>query len=90
MVPAVSFLSDQVTLDFADSQVKPNGETTLDVTADPDSLCGVGVVDKSVYVLGGDNVLTKDAVCILLISRRNYRKTWTSYSSYTCSTSKAM
>eukprot|EP00057_Strongylocentrotus_purpuratus_P014688 XP_011669162.1 PREDICTED: alpha-2-macroglobulin isoform X2 [Strongylocentrotus purpuratus] len=54
--------ANEVTLGFADSQVKPNGETTLDVTADPDSLCGVGVVDKSVYVLGGDNVLTKDAL----------------------------
>ncbi|XP_063955398.1 uncharacterized protein LOC129261791 [Lytechinus pictus] len=54
--------ANEVTLDFGESEVKPNDETTLDVTADPDSLCGVGVVDKSVYVLGGDNSMTKDSL----------------------------
>ncbi|KAJ8029030.1 Murinoglobulin-1 [Holothuria leucospilota] len=49
---------NEVSLDFSDEEVLPGSETKLKVSAEPGSLCGVGIVDKSVYVLGGDNKLT--------------------------------
>lgn len=52
----------QVHLEFSEPEVEPGSETTLKVSAENGSLCGIGIVDKSVYVLGGENKLTPKKV----------------------------
>ncbi|PIK61577.1 putative pregnancy zone protein, partial [Apostichopus japonicus] len=49
---------NEVHLEFSEPEVEPGSETTLKVSAENGSLCGIGIVDKSVYVLGGENKLT--------------------------------
>ena len=48
----------QVSVSFDDTEKRPGQPTTLRVESDPQSLCAVGVVDKSVHILGGSNQLT--------------------------------
>ncbi|KAL5004832.1 hypothetical protein ScPMuIL_018288 [Solemya velum] len=49
---------NQVTMDFDEDSVYPGSPATLRITADPGSLCSVGVVDKSITLLGGNNFFT--------------------------------
>lgn len=49
-------------MSFADGPVFPGDPATLRVSASPGSLCGIGVVDKSVLLLGGQNQLTLEQV----------------------------
>ncbi|XP_071499842.1 pregnancy zone protein-like [Diadema antillarum] len=53
-------LANEVALDFADDEVKPGESTTMKVTSQANSLCGLGIVDKSVHILGGDNSITSN------------------------------
>ena len=50
MVRFVSFCMCQVSLEFSPSSAVPGEETNLQVTAQPDSLCGVSAVDQSVLI----------------------------------------
>lgn len=52
----------QVSLEFSPSSAVPGEETTLQVTAQPDSLCGVSVVDQSVLIKEPGKTLDKDKV----------------------------
>uniref|UniRef100_A0A671UZM6 Alpha-2-macroglobulin domain-containing protein n=1 Tax=Sparus aurata TaxID=8175 RepID=A0A671UZM6_SPAAU len=55
-------LSNKVSLEFSPSSAVPGEETTLQVTAQPDSLCGVSVVDQSVLIKEPGKTLDKDKV----------------------------
>lgn len=46
-------LANKVEISFKENQEKPGEDTELLISAAPDSICGVGIVDKSVYLLGG-------------------------------------
>uniref|UniRef100_A0A8C4DSP4 Alpha-2-macroglobulin n=1 Tax=Dicentrarchus labrax TaxID=13489 RepID=A0A8C4DSP4_DICLA len=48
--------SHKVSLEFSPSSAVPGEETTLQVTAQPDSLCGVSAVDQSVLIKDYDSV----------------------------------
>ena len=48
--------------EFEEESVLPGGETTLHLEATPGSVCSVGVVDKSVNIIGGDHQLTSEKV----------------------------
>ncbi|XP_071112931.1 alpha-2-macroglobulin-like [Haliotis cracherodii] len=50
--------SNPVKMAFTPSKEYPGYPTQLSLTAAPGSLCMVGVVDQSVYVLGGKNQIT--------------------------------
>ena len=52
----------QVEIKFKDQEARPGRETQMKVSAAPNSLCALGIVDKSVHILGGDNTITKDKV----------------------------
>ena len=54
----------QVSLNFDPAKVFPGAETVLHLQAAPESLCSVGVVDKSVHVLGGNNQVSPAKVGI--------------------------
>ncbi|GFO36086.1 alpha-2-macroglobulin-like protein [Plakobranchus ocellatus] len=49
---------NQVKLEFNESQALPGQRVNLNLDAAPGSVCGVGVVDKSVNILGGDHQIT--------------------------------
>ena len=53
-------------MEFSDSMVQPGSETELKLEASTGSVCGVGVIDKSVNILGGDHQITPDKVSILI------------------------
>uniref|UniRef100_A0A671UXF0 Alpha-2-macroglobulin bait region domain-containing protein n=1 Tax=Sparus aurata TaxID=8175 RepID=A0A671UXF0_SPAAU len=59
-------LSNKVSLEFSPSSAVPGEETTLQVTAQPDSLCGVSVVDQSVLIKEPGKTLDKDKIFDLL------------------------
>jgi hypothetical protein len=59
-------VDNDVSVSFAHAERLPGARTQLLVKADPGSLCAVGVVDKSVHVLGGSNQLTLGKVFSLL------------------------
>ena len=43
-------------------EVRPGHPASIAVRAEPGSLCALGVVDKSVHIMGGNNQLTKNKV----------------------------
>ena len=48
---------------FVDKSQHPGGETKLEVNAEPQSLCVIAVVDKSVQLMaGGGSGITSDTV----------------------------
>ncbi|GFS07416.1 alpha-2-macroglobulin-like protein [Elysia marginata] len=49
---------NQVTLEFNETTALPGQKVDLKLGAAPGSVCGVGVVDKSVNILGGDHQIT--------------------------------
>ncbi|XP_067137235.1 alpha-2-macroglobulin-like protein 1 isoform X2 [Centruroides vittatus] len=53
---------NQVEMKFADRKQFPGAKTSIHVSAAPQSVCSVGVVDKSVYLLEGGDVLTKSKI----------------------------
>jgi len=63
---------------FADSKVQPGHETSLNLKADPDSLCSVVVVDKSIKLMGA-KYMTPSSVKELLKSRYELSSTDYSY-----------
>ncbi|ESO98655.1 hypothetical protein LOTGIDRAFT_238975 [Lottia gigantea] len=51
---------NKVSMEFNNDQVLPGAETIIKVEASPGSLCSIGVVDKSINILGGDHQLTPE------------------------------
>lgn len=49
---------NQVTLEFNETQALPGQNVDLQLGAAPGSVCGVGVIDKSVNILGGEHQVT--------------------------------
>uniref|UniRef100_A0A8P4K7S7 Alpha-2-macroglobulin n=1 Tax=Dicentrarchus labrax TaxID=13489 RepID=A0A8P4K7S7_DICLA len=58
--------SHKVSLEFSPSSAVPGEETTLQVTAQPDSLCGVSAVDQSVLIKEPGKTLETDKIFDLL------------------------
>uniref|UniRef100_A0A3B4WY74 Alpha-2-macroglobulin-like n=1 Tax=Seriola lalandi dorsalis TaxID=1841481 RepID=A0A3B4WY74_SERLL len=54
--------SHKVSLEFSPSSAVPGEETTMQVTAQPDSLCGVSAVDQSVLIKEPGKILNADKV----------------------------
>ena len=57
---------NDVRLRFSSPQLRPGQHINLQLNADAQSVCALGVVDKSVHLLGGNNKLTKDKVGLFL------------------------
>ncbi|XP_071499850.1 pregnancy zone protein-like [Diadema antillarum] len=53
---------NEVDISFSDEERMPGAETEITIRASPGSLCAVGVVDRSVHILGGDNQLKGDKI----------------------------
>nr|KAG5694345.1 hypothetical protein BaRGS_035213 [Batillaria attramentaria] len=53
---------NEVKMEFSEKTVLPGAETKIQLEAAPGSVCGVGVVDKSVNILGGDHQITPEKV----------------------------
>lgn len=53
---------NKVKMEFTEESVLPGTETNIRLEAAPGSVCGVGVVDKSVNILGGDHQITPEKV----------------------------
>lgn len=51
-----------MSLEFSEISAVPGDETTLQVRAIPDSLCGLSIVDQSVLIMKPGNTLTADNV----------------------------
>ena len=47
----------QVALNFREKSARPGDNITLSVSGSPGSLCSISMVDKSVYLHGGSNIL---------------------------------
>ncbi|KAL3865378.1 hypothetical protein ACJMK2_042770, partial [Sinanodonta woodiana] len=57
-IPVESCFKNKVKMEFASTKVRPGEETMFRLQASPNSLCSVGMVDKSVNLMGGDHQLT--------------------------------
>ncbi|XP_071965598.1 pregnancy zone protein-like [Antedon mediterranea] len=55
-------LSNQVKLQFEENMTRPGDKTILRVQSSSNSLCAIGIVDKSVELLGTTNQITNDKV----------------------------
>lgn len=51
-------------MDFVEKTVHPGNDVEIRLKADPGSLCSVGVVDKSINLLGGDHQITPEKVML--------------------------
>jgi len=51
-------------MEFNQPIYAPGDDVILSLTAGPGSLCGYGVADKSVLLLGGGNTVAMDAVSV--------------------------
>lgn len=60
----------QVSLEFSDSSAVPGEQLTMQLKAQPDALCGVSAVDRSVYVKEPVRSLTADTVGGTLLSQQ--------------------
>ncbi|XP_026195460.1 alpha-2-macroglobulin-like [Anabas testudineus] len=60
------FLSHKVSLEFSPSSAVPGEEVIMQVSADPDSLCGVSAVDQSVLIKEPGKSLNADQIFKLL------------------------
>ena len=49
-------------MEFSKDTVLPGDEMTVHLEAAAGSVCGIGVVDKSVNILGGDHQITPEKV----------------------------
>ncbi|XP_038548731.1 alpha-2-macroglobulin-like isoform X3 [Micropterus salmoides] len=64
--------SHKVSLEFSPPSAVPGEETILQVTAQPDSLCGVSAVDQSVLIKEPGNTLNADKIFALLPVREAF------------------
>ncbi|XP_044057401.1 alpha-2-macroglobulin-like [Siniperca chuatsi] len=62
--------SHKVSLEFSPSSAVPGEESTMQVTAQPDSLCGVSAVDQSVLIKEPGKTLDADKIFDLLPVRK--------------------
>ncbi|XP_044057400.1 alpha-2-macroglobulin-like isoform X2 [Siniperca chuatsi] len=62
--------SHKVSLEFSPSSAVPGEESTMQVTAQPDSLCGVSAVDQSVLIKEPGKTLDADKIFGLLPVRK--------------------
>ena len=53
-------------MEFTPTTVRPGEEINLHLEATPESTCFVGMVDKSINLLGGSNQLTPAQVICLI------------------------
>ncbi|XP_028274578.1 alpha-2-macroglobulin-like [Parambassis ranga] len=58
--------SHKVSLEFSPSSAVPGEDTTLQLTAQPDSLCGMNIVDQSVLIREPGKTLNEDRIYDLL------------------------
>ncbi|XP_014669262.1 PREDICTED: alpha-2-macroglobulin-like isoform X2 [Priapulus caudatus] len=70
----------KVTMQFAAQQQLPGAAEKLTIRGSPNSLCAVGVVDKSVTLLGDSTSITADKIFAKVIPatnrRRSYIRAW--------------
>ncbi|KAG8180424.1 hypothetical protein JTE90_022773 [Oedothorax gibbosus] len=59
-------LKNKVSFKFADQVKQPGQNTSIQIAASPNSLCGVRAIDKSVTLLNNNNQLTKDKIFQLI------------------------
>ena len=52
-------------MEFTPTTVRPGHAVNLRLEASPDSTCFVGMVDKSINLLGGSNQLTPSQVSMI-------------------------
>ncbi|GLD52917.1 alpha-2-macroglobulin-like isoform X1 [Lates japonicus] len=64
--------SHKVSLEFSPTSAVPGEETTMQVMAQPDSLCGVSAVDQSVLIKEPGKTLNADKSIVYLISGTDY------------------
>ncbi|XP_034459881.1 alpha-2-macroglobulin-like [Hippoglossus hippoglossus] len=65
--------SHKVSLEFLPSSAVPGEETTMQLKAQPDSLCGVSAVDQSVLIMRPGKGLTADKIFDLLpVTKASY------------------
>ncbi|XP_058269214.1 alpha-2-macroglobulin-like [Hemibagrus wyckioides] len=57
---------NQVSLQFSPSKAVPGEKNTLEISAHPGSLCGLSVVDQSVFILDSENRLNTNKIFKLL------------------------
>uniref|UniRef100_A0A3Q1J991 Alpha-2-macroglobulin bait region domain-containing protein n=1 Tax=Anabas testudineus TaxID=64144 RepID=A0A3Q1J991_ANATE len=60
--------SHKVSLEFSPSPAVPGEEVIMQVSADPDSLCGVSTVDQSVLIKKPGKSLNSDQILVSLLS----------------------
>lgn len=53
-------------MEFNKSVVLPGENVDINLTASPGSVCAIGVVDKSVNILGGKHQITPEQVSFFL------------------------
>ncbi|XP_075938143.1 alpha-2-macroglobulin-like [Anarhichas minor] len=71
--PVEKCFGHKVSLEFSPSSAVPGEETTLQVTAQPDSLCGVSAIDQSVLIKEPGKSLDADKIFNLLpVSKVSY------------------
>lgn len=75
-------LQNNVTMTFGSETVQPATSAAIHLNGSPHSYCGVGVVDKSVYLLKQDNQLTKEKIYDILKRLDISRYTWPKQASY--------
>ncbi|XP_075938108.1 alpha-2-macroglobulin-like [Anarhichas minor] len=71
--PVEKCFGHKVSLEFSPSSAVPGEETTLQVTAQPDSLCGVSAIDQSILIKEPGKGLDADKIFNLLpVSKVSY------------------
>ncbi|XP_071793986.1 alpha-2-macroglobulin-like isoform X2 [Asterias amurensis] len=76
---------NEVTIAFTSDEKTPGGKATLKLSAAEGSLCSVGIVDKSVYVLEDPETITKDKVFDKIRETdQHYNNYWTPNQSDHC------
>ncbi|XP_067363578.1 alpha-2-macroglobulin-like [Channa argus] len=68
--PTEKCFNHKVSLEFSRSSAVPREETTIQVTADPESLCGVSTVDQSILIKEPGKSLDADKIFNLLPVRK--------------------
>ncbi|XP_070684725.1 alpha-2-macroglobulin-like [Pempheris klunzingeri] len=71
--PTEKCFSHKVSLEFSPTSAVPGEETILQVTAQPNSLCGVSVVDQSVLIKEPGKTLNADKIFDLLPVKKEPR-----------------
>ncbi|KAL3865691.1 hypothetical protein ACJMK2_043055 [Sinanodonta woodiana] len=62
IIPVDGCFKNKVKMEFVSAKVRPGEATAFKLHASPNSLCSVGMVDKSVNLLGGEHQLTPKKV----------------------------